>query len=144
VQEFLSGLLSVIRNLSDYTVPITAVCAFLAFIIKPVRNRIIGGVRKISRSEEISKKIDALLLCERQISEQIEVHEAIHLALMKDRIVNLYFKYINSQYLPSFEKQNLVEQYALYKKLGGNGYLDTLYGSLMNKRESVPGEINGG
>ena len=137
MQEFFTGLLTVLNYMSDYTAPFMAVCAFLSYVIKPVRCRIVKAVKKISNSEEISAKIDTLLASEHKISEQLKVHDKIHLSALKNRITNLYFKYINSDCLPSFEKQNLAEHYELYKKLGGNGYVDTLYEALMRKRERI-------
>jgi hypothetical protein len=144
--EFFIGLLNTLRTLSNYTVPFMAICAFLAYVIKPVRSRISKAVKKISNTEEIKMdieeikvKFDMLLKNDNERAEQLKIHESVHLSALKNRIVNLYFKYINSEYLPSFEKQNLVEQYELYKKLGGNSYFDTLYATLMKKRETAPG-----
>ena len=145
MREFLDGLLAILENMSHYTVPFMTVCACMAYIIKPVRCRIARAIKKISRSEEISAhigkiniKIDMLLEHDRDGKEKMNLHEKIHLSALKSRITNLYFKYITLEYMPSFEKENLVEQYDLYKKLGGNGYLDILYGQLMAKRETTP------
>ena len=139
--EFLKNLPEIFESLSHYSMPFTAICAYMAYMIKPVRCKIIKIIKKISRSDEISvhieeinAKIDMLLEYDEEKEKQMNLHEQIHLSALKNRITNLYFKYINSDHLPAFEKQNLAEQYGLYKKIGGNGYLDVLYEVLIAKR----------
>ena len=144
MQQFLEGLLTILRGAANYTVPFMAICTFLVFVIKPIRVSVHNLFKKIANTDEIHKKIDALLSHDAAEVAQLRLHEAIHLSSLKNRITNVYYKYIDSDNIPIYEKQNLAEQYRLYKELGGNGFLDSLYEELMEKKSSTSNRRDGG
>ena len=57
-------------------------------------------------------------------------------ALLRSQIITIYNKYINKEYMPIYERENLEHLYIEYKVLGGNGVIE----NLMEKLDELPTE----
>jgi len=55
-------------------------------------------------------------------------------ALLRAQIIHIYNKYMEREYLPIYERENIEELHKQYKNLGGNGTVD----SLMEKLFDLP------
>jgi len=86
--------------------------------------------------EKVNEKLDFLIEENKADAERTELYNKIHICTLRNRIVNIYFKYLDEEYIKSFEKQLLIEHYELYKSkvLNGNGYIDEIYKTLMDKK----------
>jgi hypothetical protein len=58
-------------------------------------------------------------------------------ALLRAQIIHIYNKYMEKEYLPIYERENVEELYIQYKNLGGNGTIKKLYEMLCD----LPTEI---
>lgn len=167
------NLLQVLKDISSYTIPFMAIIACLGYVIKPIRSSIITWINKKVGTSEQNKEIEKLkikhdqdianilqrqddrfnqindkldfLIKENQNNEnRMNLYDQIHIVTLRNRIVNIYYKYLEDEYLPSFEKKLLMEHYNLYKNesLKGNGYIDEMYKFLMSKKERAPQHID--
>lgn len=53
-------------------------------------------------------------------------------ALLRDRMIHSYNKYIGLGYAPIFAKENFTNMYEQYHELGANGVMTALYDEFMN------------
>lgn len=83
-------------------------------------------VRKIVQEEyERSNQeiIDQLDEVKRQLAEGKETD----LAILRNTITHLYYKYSKDKALPAYERENLYSLYQQYSELGGNSYIHWVF-----------------
>lgn len=109
---------------------IMTIIGFSTFLIKPIRNGFVTWIKKIvgGSSEDIDE-IKQLL--KEHIEHDKDKNEAM-LALLRDNITKTYHRYLNTDGLPSFERENICKQYESYKALGGNSYITLIVSDMMN------------
>lgn len=113
------------------------IITFCTLVFKPLRERFIKWVRKITNHEEIDKeinsvndKIDKLTgLVEKTVeqnamlqNEMAKQSNALQ-ASLRNSILNLYYKCTERGSITMFEKQNLTMLYDNYKNLNGNSFI---------------------
>lgn len=110
-------------------------------IFRPTRNLLANIINKWTGTNDqnnklqtIEEKIDALISNNTSSNEIIKIHSEIHLTTIENRITNLYYKYLDEEFIPEFESSLLIKQYELYHKLGGNGKMTKMYEDLMKKK----------
>lgn len=91
-----------LRIFSDYAGDILQIITFAAFLIKPVREWLLG--------------IDAIREGQR--------------CLLRSDIVGIYYKNKAAKKLHEYEYQHLEHCYKAYKALGGNSFIDRLYAEM--------------
>lgn len=50
--------------------------------------------------------------------------------LLRSQIVRIYYHNVDNQTLRQFEYENVVACYKAYKRLGGNSFIDHIYGEM--------------
>jgi hypothetical protein len=50
--------------------------------------------------------------------------------LLRSQMVRIYYHNVDNQTLKQFEYENLVACYRAYKRLGGNSFIDHIYGEM--------------
>ena len=83
----------------EYVTGITAICTFLALLIKPIRTRLFAD--KAAREGQK--------------------------CLLRSEITRLYYRHAESQTLRQYEYENLCQCYKAYKALGGNSFVEHIY-----------------
>lgn len=53
-------------------------------------------------------------------------------AMLRAEIVGIYYRYIDAAAMPEYEYNSLVDLYAQYKSLGGNGFVAKIYNEMIN------------
>ncbi len=91
-----------LRKLADYAGDILQIITFAAFLIKPVREWLLG--------------IEAIREGQR--------------CLMRSDIVGIYYKNKDKKQLHEYDYQHLQHCYDAYKALGGNSFIDRLYAEM--------------
>lgn len=89
-------------DIGDVAGNLCAVLAFLALIIKPIREFILG-----------TKKREQGIRC-----------------LLRAEIVHIYYKNRDTKTLREYEYKNLEYCYKAYKKYGGNSFVDRIYSEM--------------
>lgn len=90
-------------NLAAAAANLMAVASFLAFLIRPIRERLLGmeAIREGDR------------------------------CLLRAEIVRIYYRHLEGQCLREYEYRLLVSCYEAYKALGGNSFVDRIYGEMV-------------
>lgn len=125
------------------------VATFLTMVVTPLRNIFINWINSKVGTEkqnfqigclkeaiedynvEVTKKLDTILDAYNRQHEIIGILTEAELNAIRNRITNMFYKYKDAYKIPSYEKKNLIEHYALYKKMHGNSYVDEIYKQLM-------------
>ena len=85
---------------------ISAIVAFAILLIKPIRERVLGQ----KKVEEEQRKIIEGQKC-----------------LLRGDMTRIYYKYCNDGEIKEYEYKNFITDYAAYKALGGNSFIDHLF-----------------
>lgn len=94
--------MELIKEIGGYTSAVMSVLALIALLVKPVRERIF----------------------------KIDVERDGAKALLRDRIVEIYYKHIDDKKLEQYEYENLSLLYEAYKSLKGNSFIDKIYSEM--------------
>ena len=92
--------------------------------------------RKVIREEtnnatqEIKDKLE-------NIEEQIEDNRSNDLAIIRNTITHIYFKYKDDKKIPHYEKENVLSLYERYEKLGGNSYIKNIIINEISQWEEI-------
>ena len=92
-----------LSDLAAAAANLMAVASFLAFLIRPIRERLLGM--------ETIREGDRCLL--------------------RAEIVRIYYRHLEEQRLREYEYRLLVSCYEAYKALGGNSFVDRIYGEMV-------------
>ena len=75
-------------------------------------------------SQEIINEIDNL-------KKAFETNKETDLAILRNTITHLYYKYLKDKAMPAYERENLVSLYNQYTSLDGNSYIHQLYEEML-------------
>lgn len=85
--------------IAEVTGAITAIVTFICLVIKPIRNRLLG------------------------LTDVMEGQKC----LLRQDMLNIYYKHRESGTIRQYEKENFVYLYQAYKALKGNSFIDDIY-----------------
>lgn len=63
--------------------------------------------------------------------------EQTDLAILRNTITHIYFKYKDDKKIPQFEKENVLALYENYQKLGGNSYVHNVVDAIKEWDEII-------
>lgn len=115
---------------------IVGICITLITFITLVTKKPLENFRKLIREEadganqEIKEKLEV-------IEEQIEINKSNDLAIIRNTITHIYFKYKDDRKIPHYEKENVFALYERYKELGGNSYIKTVVNDISEWEEII-------
>lgn len=92
--------------------------------------------RRIIREEakEANEKIEKEL---EDIKARVDSSEETDLAILRNTITHIYFKYMNEKKIPHYEKENVIYLYTRYSELGGNHYVKQIVSEIEQWQEIV-------
>ena len=76
--------------------------------------------------EETNNKIDENNSRIKEIEDKIKDNDETDLAILRNTITHIYYKYRDSKEIPYFEKENVMMLYERYEKKGGNSFVHTI------------------
>ena len=94
--------MEMLRLIADHAGDLCQIATCAALLIKPIRERIMG-------------------------TEQIREGQR---GLLRSEIVRIYYRNMKDKQLHEYEFRNLVQCYKAYKTLGGNSFIDHIYGEM--------------
>lgn len=94
----MQSLLAILDEISKVISHVMAIAAFVALIVKPVRDRVFG---------------------------MKDVREAQKCQLRSD-MLRIYYRHKDEGKIRQYEKENFLYEYAAYKALGGNSFIDDI------------------
>ena len=66
-----------------------------------------------------------------QIKKDLAQSKETDLAILRNTITHIYYKYLKDKAMPAYEKENLVSLYSQYSSLDGNSYIHQLYEEML-------------
>lgn len=122
--------IEIVKDIGGYAGAFVTIIGLVVMIVKPIREKLIGWVNKVTNKEVIEKKLDGLTaLVERSIVQNDELKADMHIqnealkANIRNSILNIYHIQINKGYMTTFDLCNLTELHESYKQLGGNSFI---------------------
>ena len=122
---------------------IVTLITFFALISKRPR----AALRRIIReeSEEANKpvreQIEELETKAKErfnkIDKKIEDNDETNLAMLRNTITHIYFKYKDQKKIPHYEKENVISLYERYENLHGNHYVKMIMGEMKDWEETI-------
>ena len=98
--------------------------------IPNIRKKIIEGFLEDQKVDNIEKEVREVkeILKEQSVErktlrEELELSKETDICLVRDRITHIYFKNLKTKTIKAYELENLTKLFSLYKKLGGNSYV---------------------
>lgn len=91
-----------LKAIADHAGDICTIATCAALLIKPIRERLLGteAIREGQR------------------------------CLLRSEIVRIYYRHHDDKQLREYEYKNLSQCYKAYKALGGNSFIDHIYGEM--------------
>lgn len=130
--------LELLKHIGTAAGNIVTISGCLALCIRPVRERLARFIRRASHMDESEKRIaEMLAMLEQHIEadrDKIVSSELLKKAsteLLYDSLDKTYRDYIGGPGIPLSVRQRLVNLYAVYAGLGGNGHGEIMYRELL-------------
>ena len=121
-----------LATIASYCASLSTIIALVVLIVKPIRQRFVTWISKTSDRDNINRKIDNLTeLMEKQITQNNAMQEEIE-KLLRNCILNIYYKQMQQGYITMYQKQNLGMLFEQYSKLGGNCFVHECVQQLNN------------
>jgi len=106
-----------------------------------VRNKL---KKRLFRGEEMKGEIRAIrLLLEEHIKqdtvlrEELALQKEVDLCVLRDMITGIYFRRAKEKKIHPYELEDASALLDLYRKRGGNSYVNTLYGQMTREWELI-------
>jgi hypothetical protein len=97
---------------------------FLTVVIKPLRVGFINWLRKKTGSNESETQL-------KEVKDTVDKLVGANRSMLRNAITAIYYRYLDSESLPAYEKENLVELYTSYSELKGNHYIEQIFKDMM-------------
>ena len=127
-----AGFVGICKSIGVIVSLIISLITFFTLVSKRPR----AALRKIVReeattaNEKIEKKIET-------IEERLDSADETDLAILRNTITHIYFKYMDAKEIPYYEKENVLCLYKQYEKLGGNSYVHSVVDAIKSWKEIV-------
>ena len=92
--------------------------------------------RKVIREESIEANEEIRQSLEK-IEERIKISDQTDLAVLRNEITQIYFKYKDTKEIPHYEKENALSLYHQYEILNGNSYIKTIMNEIKTWEEVI-------
>lgn len=121
------------------TIIVFATC--LTIFIKPLRKGIVKCVMGASREATQEQHLENLNCSMQNNTAKLETigadvyeNKEVSKTILRNSIVHLYYKYIGSDGMPYYERENLISLYEAYHEiLDGNSFATNCYEELLKK-----------
>ena len=135
-----------LKNAAALVGALTPLFGFCLALVKPLRTRlktrVKSEIRKITRSAEseellqkthdlLQRQLDADAKWKADIEKQMALQNETAILQLRNTINHIYEKNLPEKAFSIREKENIVDMYAQYKKLGGNHYVERIYKEML-------------
>ena len=122
--------LDTVKDAGGYVSALVTIIGFVVMIVKPLRDKLVDWIRKITSKDVMEKKLDGLTaLVEKSITQNEEMKEHLNIqnealkANIRNSILVIYYTQVQKGYMTTLDLSNLTELYDSYKALGGNSFV---------------------
>lgn len=132
IQEALSKIIKGFHGIGNFASIVLTLIAFWGVISKKPKEKLKQTIMDIAKeaNKDINEKVN-------KIDEKIQISDKTDLAIIRNTITHIYFKYKDIKKIPHYEKENLISLYDQYERLGGNSYVKGIMAEMQNWEEIV-------
>lgn len=110
---------------------IILISTFLGAIVKPIRVKFIGWIRKKTCAEDNEKQLTILNEQVVSLQESAKLSATANCSMLRHHITDIYYRYLDEQQIPAYEKENLIGLFDAYCALKGNHYVEEIVREIM-------------
>lgn len=123
--------MDVVKNISVVIGAVLQVITISTIFIKPIRKILATWIIRVSKTNEVTDKLsqidkDIFTIQEKIVSldKGLDVERKAMQAAIRDRILNLYYKYLPIKEMPAYARQNLTLLKEIYiNDMNGNSFV---------------------
>ena len=128
----MNSFLKVFQNVGSVVGIIITLITFFGIISK----KPIAALRKVIKEEAESANAPVKEKLE-EIENSLESAKSNDLAIIRNTITHIYFKYKDEKKIPHYEKENVLYLYERYKELHGNSYVKNIIQQIESWEEII-------
>lgn len=128
----MKDLMEILKLLGGTAGALTTIIAFIALISKKPRKWFRETIREEADNANLEIKQQIRQLSEdtnnklNEIEKKVKTAEENDVAVIRNTITHIYFKYKDTKKIPHYEKENLLALFERYESLNGNHYIKSI------------------
>lgn len=136
-------ILEILKVIGGAAGALVTIITFFTLISKRPRAALRRIIREESKeaNKELANKIEELETKSRERFDKIDKknleNDETNLAMLRNTITHIYFKYKDVKKIPHYEKENLVSLYERYEQLHGNHYVKMIVEEMEDWEEII-------
>lgn len=123
--------MDVVKNISVVIGAVLQVITISTIFIKPIRKILATWIIRVSKTNEVTDKLsqidkDIFIIQEKiaSLDKGLDVERKAMQAAIRDRILNIYYKYLPIKEMPAYARQNLTLLKEIYiNDMNGNSFV---------------------
>lgn len=127
--------MQIVQTIGEYASVVITILTALSLLFKPVRQLIKKVFRGRDKTHEdikdIKDMLNTLVEHSNRTRATIDLHSEALMSTSRARILDNYYKLMDLGYIKPYQKEALIKEYEIYKKLGGNSFVTSCYEELM-------------
>ena len=125
-------LFTILQSLGAVLGVILTIITFWGVVSKKPKEKIRNAFREEAKeaNKELINKINI-------IDQKMKNTDETNLAILRNTITHIYFKYKDSKKIPHYEKENVLYLYENYEKLNGNSYVKDIITNIKTWEEII-------
>ncbi|WP_027399236.1 hypothetical protein [Anaerovorax odorimutans] len=136
--------MGILENIATFAGYISGIFGCILIFIKPFRKWFLEFIRhKIKETEqekmilEIHNSLVEHIKQDEKTRKELKIINELQnqalLGILRNNITKVYYKYLESDSIPIYERENLIKQHNIYSNIGGNSYIDTICKEMLKK-----------
>lgn len=128
----MKDLIEILKLLGGAAGALTTIIAFIALVSKKPRQWFRETIREEANNANLEIKQQIRQLSEdtnnklNAIEKKVKTAEENDVAVIRNTITHIYFKYKDTKKIPHYEKENLLALFERYESLNGNHYIKNI------------------
>lgn len=128
----MKDLMEILKLLGGAAGALTTIIAFIALVSKKPRQWFRETIREEANNANLEIKQQIRQLSEdtnnklNAIEKKVKTAEENDVAVIRNTITHIYFKYKDTKKIPHYEKENLLALFERYESLNGNHYIKNI------------------
>lgn len=128
----MKDLIEMLKLLGGAAGALTTIIAFIALVSKKPRQWFRETIREEANNANLEIKQQIRQLSEdtnhklSEIEKKVRTAEENDVAVIRNTITHIYFKYKDTKKIPHYEKENLLALFERYESLNGNHYIKNI------------------
>ena len=128
----MKDLIEMLKFLGGAAGALTTIIAFIALVSKKPRQWFRETIREEANNANLEIKQQIRQLSEdtnhklSEIEKKVRTAEENDVAVIRNTITHIYFKYKDTKKIPHYEKENLLALFERYESLNGNHYIKNI------------------